>query len=170
MTTDIEPLAFAILASTPRVVRELLLRLPDDAITTPLDDGWSVKDVLAHLGDVESVAFGDRIEHILAEEHPAISSIDATARLEALGLRERSLVDLLHTLATNREAHVAWARGLTSEQLARIGDHDQAGDIAAGDIVHQIAYHDLMHLGQMQTILAQQLVAYMGNTRRFYDL
>ena len=37
-------------------------------------------------------------------------------------------------------------------------------------LIHQWAYHDLMHLKQAVSILQPPLVASMGNARKFYDL
>jgi hypothetical protein len=58
---------------------------------------------------------------------------------------------------------------LTPTELRRIGEHDQAGQISIEEIIHQWAYHDLMHLKQIASMLQAPLVEGMGNTRRFYD-
>ncbi len=63
-----------------------------------------------------------------------------------------------------------WLLGLSPEQLARAGEHDQAGEITVAGIVHEWAYHDLMHAQQITRMLQAPLVESMGNTRRFYDV
>jgi hypothetical protein len=50
----------------------------------------------------------------------------------------------------------------------RRGEHDTAGEISALDIVHQWAYHDLMHLKQIESMLQAGLIERMGNTQLFY--
>jgi len=60
------------------------------------------------------------------------------------------------------------ARALSPEQLGRVGDHDEAGEISVADIAHQWAYHDLMHLKQAESIIQVQLEPGMGRARRFY--
>ena len=149
----------------------MLAPLPDTALTAPLDDGWSVRDALAHLLDVEDVIAVDRIGRILREERP-VHPLDRS-RSPAWtdrGLRARSVASLLDELAARRPPDVAMLTALTKQQLARTGDHDEAGEITVRDLIHQWAYHDLMHTKQIASMLQSPLVAGMGNTRKFYDL
>ena len=167
---SIDSTALATLASTPLVVRALFNGVDDAVANEARDDGWSAKDVLAHLLDVEMGVISTRIRRILDEGRPFIRSIDAPARLAEGGYATRSVESLLSELTAAREQHVAWLRTLTGEQLARAGDHDEAGEITASDIAHQWAYHDLMHLKQIASILQVGFAARMGNTRKFYDV
>lgn len=166
----IEPSAIAILRTTPAALRALFDHAPTDAVSEARDDGWSAKDALAHLLDVELGVIPARIHRIMDEERPFIRSIDASARLIEGGYRERSVASLLDELTAHREGNVGWLRTLTAGQLARAGDHDKAGEITASDIAHQWAYHDLMHLKQIASILQAGFVGRMGNTRKFYDV
>lgn len=160
--------ALAVLASTPVVLRSLAHALED--ATEPLDDGWSAQDVVAHLVDAETVAFAERIRRIVGEDNPYINSIDPSRRLIEGGWSGRSLPELLDQFVELRSANLAVAETLTPEQLARTGQHDEAGEITLQGIIHQWAYHDLMHLKQIASTLQAPLVPHMGNTRRFYDL
>ena len=155
------------LASTPYVLRSLMPALEQ---STAQDEGWSAKDVVAHLVDAETVAFAERIRRIVDEDDPFIESIDPPRRLLEGGYSERSLAELLDELAQLRSANLAVVQALPPEQLARTGQHDEAGKITLEGIIHQWAYHDLMHLSQVASILQQPLVTRMGNTRRFYGL
>jgi hypothetical protein len=160
--------AVTMLSRTPNVLKGLVSDL--ESVTQTLDEGWSVKDVVAHLVDAESIAFADRIRRIVEEDRPFIESIDPPARLDDGGYSERSLTELLDDLAERRSANLSVVEGLSPQQLSRSGEHDQAGEISLEQIIHQWAYHDLMHLKQIASLLQEPLVAYMGNTRRFYDL
>jgi DinB superfamily len=170
MTVAIDPAALAILASTPAVLRAMLAPLSEPALAAPLDEGWSVRDALAHVLDVEEVIATDRIGRIIAEDRPFIRSIDPLARMEQRGFRTRTVASLLDELAARRPSDIAALAVLSPEQLARAGDHDEAGAITVGDLIHQWAYHDLMHTKQIASMLQSPLVAGMGNTRKFYDL
>jgi hypothetical protein len=167
---SIEPVALSILESTPRVLRAFFASMPADAALLPVDAGWSPRDALAHMVDTEQGVLAERVRRMIEEERPFIRSIDATARLAESGFHERSVGSLLDELYGLREGHVAWLRGLTGDQLARAGKHDEAGEITASGVAHQWAYHDLMHLKQIATMLQASLVAHMGNTRKFYDV
>ena len=41
----------------------------------PNAEGWSLKDIVAHLVDVEDVAFVERISRMLGEDRPFIASL-----------------------------------------------------------------------------------------------
>jgi hypothetical protein len=166
----IDASALAILEVVPSALLALMANVPDETATEPRDDGWSTRDALGHLVDVEVDVIPVRIRRIIDEVRPFIRSIDAPARLEAGGYRGRTVVSLLAELAERRAANVGWLRTLPPEQLARAGDHDEAGEITVGDIAHQWAYHDLMHLNQIASMLQAGLVERMGNTRKFYDV
>jgi hypothetical protein len=120
--------------------------------------------------DTEAGVLADRVRRIVEEDRPFIRSIDAPARLVAGGYRERSVASLLDEFESLRREHVEWLSALTDDELARAGDHDEAGEITASDVAHQWAYHDLMHLKQIASMLQEALVEHMGNTRKFYDV
>jgi hypothetical protein len=170
MTGNIDPAALKLIAGTPRVLRALLSGLPASLLNTPNPEGWSVKDIVAHLHDVEGVAFVERISRMLNEQQPFIHSIDPPARLEAGGYALKGLDDLLDELETRRSEHVVWLAALTREQLARPGQHDAVGEIYVVDIAHQWAAHDMAHLRQVSLMLQEYLAPLMGRTRGFYDV
>jgi hypothetical protein len=170
MTGHIDPAAIELIARTPRVLRALLSGLPAVVLSAPNAEGWSVKDIVAHLHDVESVAFVERISRMLDEAQPLIESIDPPARLAAGGYAHRGLDELLEELDRQRGEHVAWLGALTPEQLARSGQHDTVGEIYVVDIAHQWAAHDMAHLRQVSLMLQEYLAPLMGRTRGFYDI
>jgi hypothetical protein len=166
----IDTAALAILTSTPVLLRGMLGPLPAGPLLAPLDDGWCVRDVLAHILDVEEVIVVDRIGRMLVEDRPFIRSIDPLARMNERGLRTRPIATLLDDLAARRVPDTEALRTLTPAQLASSAEHDEAGEITVSDLIHQWAYHDLMHVKQIASMLQSPLVARMGNTRKFYDL
>lgn len=170
METSVDPIAIDLLARTPATLRTLLSGLPLALLAAPNPEGWSLKDIVAHLHDVESVAFVERIERMLREERPFIRSIDPPARLAAGGYAARGLDELLDDLELQRREHAIWLSGLTADELARTGEHDEVGEIRVADIAHQWAAHDVTHLRQIALMLQQHLAPKMGNTRGFYDV
>jgi hypothetical protein len=162
--------ALRILESTPVTLSALLAGHDYDALTTPADEGWSLHHVIAHIVDVDQVIYTDRIHRILTEDRPFIRSIDPLERLTERALLDRDIGKLIDDLAARRPDEIAALRTLNAQQLGRTGDHDEAGEITVSDLIHQWAYHDLMHLKQAGGILQAPLVVRMGNTRRFYDL
>jgi hypothetical protein len=167
-TTTLAPSALATMRNTPAVLQALLAGQPDDVLLRPNPEGWSIKDIVAHMHDAESIAFTVRIGRILDEEQPAIASIDPDGRIRAGGYAERDLPELLAELAERRPGHLAWVQSLTAEQLARVGQHDRAGAITPAAIIHQWAYHELAHVRQIMEQLQAGLTPGMANTRVFY--
>jgi hypothetical protein len=167
---SVDPSAFELIAATPPTLRALLVGLPSELVDKPNDEGWSLKDIVAHLVDVEGIAFVERISRILAEERAFISSIDPPARLAAGDYATRSLQDLLDELEQQRIRDVEWLRSLDSDQLRRSGQHQDVGEIFVIDIAHQWAAHDMAHLRQVALMIQQHLAPLMGATRGFYDV
>jgi hypothetical protein len=163
---------YHVLTATPALVRDLLAGAPTALVATPVDDGWSARHVLAHLLDVEDVFTGPegRIRRIVHEERPFIRSIDPTARMAERRLLDRSVADLLQNFERRRIEGLRYVQTLDARQLARLGDHDEAGEISGANLAWQWAYHDLMHIGQLCAILQHPLLEGMGNTRKFYDV
>jgi DinB family protein len=168
--TDIDPAALAVIGQTPAVLRVLLAGLPSAVLLQPNEEGWSLKDIVAHLHDVESAAFVERIQRMLSEDRPFIRSIDPPARLAAGNYAERGLTELLDELTGQRAEHVSWLRSLTTADLVRRGQHDEVGEITVADVVHQWPAHDLTHLRQIAVMLHEHFAPLMGATRAFYDV
>jgi DNA-binding transcriptional MerR regulator len=168
--TEIDPAALAIIRGTPDVLRSLLHGLPRELVELPNDEGWSLKDIVAHLHDVETGAMVERIRRMLGEEQPFIRSIDPPARLVAGGYGARPLEELLAELSEQRAEHADWLARLTPDELRREGEHDEVGLIRVIDIAHQWAAHDMAHLRQMALMVQQYLAPKMGATRGFYDV
>ena len=167
---SVDPAALQLIGRTPLVLRSLLAGLPLALIGRPNAEGWSLKDIVAHLHDVEGVAFIERIGRMLHEERPFIRSIDPPARLTAGGYAARDLDGLLDDLERQRTEHMAWLAQLEPEQLMRAGIHDTVGEIRVVDIAHQWAAHDMAHLRQVALMIQEYFAPMMGATRGFYDV
>ena len=159
--------AIAILGSTPRTLRALLEDAPAPLVTAPLDDGWSVRDVLAHLCVIEGPAFRERIELLISADGAAVPNVDEDAILEASGLRGRGVVELLDCFEAARASSLQWLAAQEPDDLARSGVHELAGPISAAEVVNHIAFHDALHLGQIARMLATPADAGRGGLRRF---
>jgi hypothetical protein len=161
------PAALDVFGSTPATLRELLGKLPEEAVSTPGDEGWSAKDVVAHLVSLYGPTLVDRIRPILDRDEPPIANADEAAILEASGLRAKPLAELLDQLERQRRDAVAWLRGLSDEQLRRVGIHSAAGRVSVADLIHHKAWHDLLHVEQVCKLIAVPLDEHRGAMRVF---
>ncbi len=156
------------LAGAPATLLGLLGGLDAELVETPAGEDWSPKDIVAHLLAVEGPAFRERIAIITAGGDPVVPSVDENAVLEASGYREWSLSELLHELRLRRAENVRWLRGLDDEALACTGRHEQVGEVTAANVVHQIAYHDLVHIEQLTKMLQPRLEQRRGAMREAF--
>jgi hypothetical protein len=165
--SELLPVALGVFASTPATLRALLGGLPEVAVSTPGEEGWSAKDVVAHLVSLHGPTLVDRITPILERDEPPIANADEEAILESSGLRGKPLAELLDRLERNRNEAVAWLGGLSDEQLRRAGIHSSVGRITVADLVHHKAWHDLLHIEQACRLIATPLDERRGAMRVF---
>ncbi len=179
MTLDpLDPLVLPLLRAWPAITRRLVETAPRAAETerartesAPTDDdaGWTAKDIVAHLADVQMWAFADRIAHMLTRKSPTFENVDEAQRLDESGLRDGSLEDVLSSLELRRRWTLGMLEAADPSGLDRTAHHSELGEIRVTHIGHVWAYHDLAHLRQIIGFLQPPLWARMRNTRRFSD-
>lgn len=160
--------ALAVIGQTPAAIRGLVAGLSETALAGE-GERWGARQVLEHLIDVEGIAFRNRIGRILAEERPFIRSIDPPARLQKGGYAKRSLPELLDELESLRAESLTWLHSINPSDFVREGEHDRAGIIRAGELIHYWAVHDLVHLRQLTAALQDRLLPHIGNMERFLE-
>lgn len=164
-TTSLFPSTLATLERTPTVLRELMLGLPDTALDAKGPEGWSAHDVLAHLLSIHYKANVQRVHLIVENDNPAIPNVDEDEVLRESGMQAWPVSRLLDEYAEARAGVVAWLRTLPSGAFHRTGQHSVAGEISAADVLHHIAYHDLLHVGQIAKLLYAPLEERRGRMR-----
>ena len=164
-----QSLAFALVANTPAVLEAMLARLPPEILATPADGGWAPKDIVAHLIDVQEIAFVTRIRRIIEEENPLILPIETGERLEFGGYESMTLPDLLADFRKQRIRDLAWMQGLPREALARSGTHHEAGTVTGENFVHYWAVHDQNHIRQLARMLKAPIEGAIGNMQMFNE-
>ena len=160
--------ALDVYAATPATLVALLAGLPETLTSTPADEGWSPHDVVVHLTSLDPFSMVGRVRAIVEQDDPVIPDIDEHAVLEGSGLRGRPLGGVLDQMARQRADALAWLRDLTPQQLARTGRHSTVGPLSAAEIIHDEAWHDLLHIGQICRMLSVPLDAGSGAMRKFH--
>jgi hypothetical protein len=150
------------LASKLRTERARLLSavggLEAGEFTRPFGEGWSVKDILAHLAAAEelNVKFAKMMVsqerpvqlREFAADYPDFTgsfSLDGfnaylTAKLHSIPLR-----DVLNQLQETRAVTLAWVETLTADQLGRGGQHAVWGDQTVRGMLRILALHERVH-------------------------
>ncbi len=161
----LEASTLGVLWNTPFVLRSLLGGQPDEVLDRANEEGWTPKHVLAHLLTAEGPPFVDRIRGMLEGED--IANIDEQTLLDDSGYLARDAAGLLRDFERARRTDVDWLRTLSDDELGRTARHELAGDLAVTDVIHHIAFHDLLHLRQISEMLMPALDERRGALRMF---
>lgn len=120
-------------------------RLDDATAAAPYAPGkWSVKDVLAHIADVERV-MAYRALRIARGDTTPLPSFDHDAYVRVAGASARPLARLLAELVATRVATVALFQGFDAEAFRRQGTASGA-TVSVRALLHIILGHERHHL------------------------
>lgn len=115
---------------------------------------WSLLEILVHLRDEEREDFRARAEAACAGA-ATLPAIDPTGWVQARRYNEQDPRAVLADLTRARQESVAWLRGLDADAVERGIEHPVHGRFRCGDFVAAWRVHDLLHLRQLATTLAQ---------------
>jgi hypothetical protein len=137
----------------------VMTRMPELVSTSftmqdgPGADGWTPREVAAHLADVE-VTLGWRIRQVLSENEPMLQPFDQDTWATSLQYKERDLATSLETFAANRKSNLELLRRAGDAGLDRKYSHPQFGNRPLRAFIEHIADHDVLHLRQIRGISA----------------
>ncbi|HEX9163902.1 MAG TPA: DinB family protein, partial [Thermoanaerobaculia bacterium] len=114
------------------------------------DGRWSIRDVVAHLGDFEMVT-GLRIRSALADDRPAYMRLNQERFVAALHQHD-SFAELIEALGFHRRANVALVERLSDAELAREGEHPEYGTLTIRQTMARVQRHQEKHLRQIEAI------------------
>ena len=169
--TDFIAQTTAVLERTPKVLRALLIGLPEDWTDTPdVTDGWRPRDVVGHLITGEQTDWIARTRRIL--EDGTSRPFD---RFNRLAMLERDagipLDELVETFATLRAANlVALGELVTDADLDRRGLHPSLGEVTLRELLATWAVHDLDHIGQIYAGMAGSHDAEVGPWKAYLGI
>ncbi|MBI4670375.1 MAG: DinB family protein [Chloroflexi bacterium] len=131
---------------------------PRQELERPFLDGWSVKDLVAHVANSEAlnVKFAKLMlecdepvqVQAVAADYPDYTGPFELDRFNAYmtdKLRGRSFDVVVQTLRETRDATLAWMDTLTPEQLERKGTHAAWGEQSVRAMLKVLVLHDKMH-------------------------
>jgi uncharacterized damage-inducible protein DinB len=143
-----------VLQHTPLRLEELLQGFtPADHSLSYGPAKWSVREILAHLADVElSHAF--RFRQTLAESEPVLQPFDQ--ELWAKRYRRADPALAVATFRAVRSWNLALLATLDLEGWLKEAFHPERGMVSLDLMVRMLAGHDLNHLGQLESIAGQR--------------
>jgi hypothetical protein len=130
-------------------IRALLQDVSDEQARWKPDlDSWSMLEVLGHLLDEERQDFRVRLDYTLHRPGERWPPIDPGGWVTERLYNQRDLDTSLAEFLSEREASVAWLRGLSVPDWN--ATHETPwGPITAGDLFVSWVAHDLLHMRQL---------------------
>jgi len=164
--------ALPVLRQTPRVLRDLLLGLPDCWISAVEGPGtWSPFDVVGHLIHGERTDWVPRVEHMLRHgDTVPFPPFDREAMFaDSSGCSLEELLDTFSRLRTENLNRLA-ALALTDTDLSRRGRHPEFGVVTMRQHLATWVAHDLGHVGQVVRVMARQYSETVGPWRTYLSI
>lgn len=138
--------------------------LPREIILRPFDgDGWSIKDLLAHVAMAEAVnvKFAKmmvakdeplQLQEFASEypDFPGAFELDKFNAWMTERWRVKSFEEIVDALQTTRADTLAWLETLTPEQLDRAGEHAVWGKQSVRGMFRILVIHDKFHRGDIE--------------------
>jgi hypothetical protein len=135
----------SLLEKTPAILEVLLRDLPAGLSDwKPAPDRWSITEVLEHLVVIEQL-YEARARRIIMEEDPALVKYvppDSAAQ-------QKSAAAHLESFVTQRRAFVVFLHSVPTTAGTRTGRHVELGRITLGQMLNELANHDLGHFRQI---------------------
>ena len=132
----------------PRLVREAVAAVPDDAWDRrPAPGEWTPREIVHHLADGE-IAAADRLRRLLAEEQPVVLGYDKRAWVERLW-PDRPVATAVATFTALRTATAEILRRMSDEDWARVGTHDGFGPFTPEVWLEWYSGHAVDHVDQI---------------------
>jgi len=118
-----------------------------------LPDKWSVRQLVCHLADTETV-WVVRFRQVIAEENPALSAFDQNAWAEKLDYKRRKISQALEQFRILRHENFDLLKELPEASFSRTGTHSRRGPMTLLDMVKLSAEHVENHVRQIQAVRA----------------
>ena len=132
---------------------ELIRGIPEECLRVRVNpEKWSPFGNIAHLAAYQPV-FADRIERILLEINPSFPRYVAEQDPLFPAYLEQNLVDLTHTIATDRVSITMKLKGLNETAWQRAGLHPRFGRLTLVQWTEFFLLHEAHHLFTLFTLI-----------------
>ncbi len=143
-----------VLSSTVETLTEFLAGSSDiQTQFKPTPEKWSVRQIYAHLAEGE-LMLSVRLRQILVESGIGIAAYSQDKWATVGNYQAVPCPQSLEMLSPVRKSNVALLRSLSEEQFSLFGVHEERGRETVTDMVRIWAGHDLNHLEQIRSLLA----------------
>ncbi len=117
----------------------------------PAPGKWSVRQIVAHIADMELVA-AHRFRQVIAEDNPTLMAMDQNAWASNLDYARRKPKQSLETFRRLRAENYELLKGAPGTAFERTGKHTERGTLTLLSLVEDYAEHAESHARQLQAI------------------
>jgi FMN phosphatase YigB (HAD superfamily) len=114
---------------------------------------WAPVEILAHLADVEEEVNLPRIRSFMEEEKPHLTAFNTDIWAEQRAYISYDPELTLERFTRDRVQLIAQLQGLDHASWEQKGIHSLLGPTTLAEVMHFVADHDLLHLGQMRNTI-----------------
>jgi hypothetical protein len=130
----------------PALVRQAVAGMTrQQALARPIAGKWSSLEVVCHLADFE-IVYVDRLAAVIAEDGPTLPGRDEQKFASRLAYHERDLEEQLRVIEGLRGHMTRVLRTLKETDLARVGNHTEAGPLSLEQLLGRATGHVQHHV------------------------
>ena len=140
------PCVIARLRGTPSRLEEIAESLPAEVLTASIDGGWSIKEVIGHLDDLEELHNG-RLDDFLSGAEVLRAADMTNRKTNEAGHNQRDIKELLLSFRETRLGFVRRLEELDEKTVARTSLHPRLNKpMRLIDMALFVAEHDDHHV------------------------
>ncbi|HXE00204.1 MAG TPA: DinB family protein [Candidatus Acidoferrum sp.] len=121
----------------------------DELDFRPAPDEWSVREIVHHLADSETIA-GQRLRQLLVDDDPRIHGYDQDAYARRLHYQRRALEPALQAFEAARTSTAQLFDQMSEADWLRSGTHSESGPYSTEKWLRLYADHAEIHADQIQ--------------------
>jgi len=106
----------------------------------PIPGKWTTHEIVCHLADAE-ILYADRIKRVLAEDKPAMASLDPDVHVKRLAILERDAGEEVALIDSIRRRMSRILLTVSAQDFERQGLHSEAGPLTLETLLERIAGH-----------------------------
>jgi uncharacterized damage-inducible protein DinB len=150
---DKEPIP--VLTTTVDHLRTLTASLtPAQIDRAPAPGKWSIREIMAHLADCETV-FGFRLRQTLSEEHSIVQPFDQERWADRYGAY--TFDTALALFQASRNWNLRLLTTISEDDRRHPTTHPERGTMTFWTIVETMAGHDINHIQQIEKITSDAI-------------
>ncbi|MGB5287827.1 MAG: DinB family protein [Ignavibacteriaceae bacterium] len=155
LSQDLYDSVLAMLKRTPDKIAQLVSSLPGELSRKRINDGWSIKENIGHLIDLEELHDG-RIDDFLGGKEVLRAADMSNKKTEVANHNSKKINDLLEHLKIKREHFVKRLKHLDQENLLRKSIHPRLNQAMRPiDMAQFVLEHDEHHIQTIKELIAK---------------